>query len=276
MDLMFPHHENELAQSESATGKQFVKYWMHNGLTRMPTKLPGGQIKLEKQSKSLGNTIDARTLIESTGADAVRYLLLGTHYRSPIDFTDQTMANVKKALLVFTRVFERVERLGIKLDPAAPDMETSAANHLPSENEHFVRSVINYKMKFLEMMDDDFNTAGAIGVMHELAGEINAFIEQNKLEQTPQPEVTKIAAAAAQTLKKMGMLLGFFRDLPKPAAADAAQSGLAEDLMQLIIQLRAEARKKKDFATADAIRDGLAKLKITLEDRAGGTSWRRD
>jgi cysteinyl-tRNA synthetase len=126
------------------------------------------------------------------------------------------------------------------------------------------------------MMDDDFNTAGAIGVMHELAGEINAFIEQNKLEQTPQPEVTKIAAAAAQTLKKLGMLLGLFRELPRPAAADAAQAGLADDLMQLIIQLRAEARKKKDFATADAIRDGLAKLKITLEDRSGGTTWRKD
>jgi len=114
MDLMFPHHENELAQSESATGKQFAKYWLHNGLTRMPTKLPGGQIKMEKQSKSLGNTIDARKLIEDNGPDLVRYLLIGTHYRSPIDFTDQTMANVKKALMVFTRLFERIERLGKK------------------------------------------------------------------------------------------------------------------------------------------------------------------
>jgi cysteinyl-tRNA synthetase len=276
MDLMFPHHENELAQSESATGKTFAHYWLHNGLTKLKTKLASGEVKDTKMSGSLGNVIGAAELIKTHGAELVRYMLLMTHYRRPIDFSEEVMAGARKGLGVFSRLFERIERLGVKLDAETADMESAAADLLPSENEHFVRAVVNFKMKFLEMMDDDFNTAGAIGVMHELAGEINAFIEQNKLEQTPQPEVTKIAAAAAQTLKKLGMLLGLFRELPRPAAADAAQAGLADDLMQLIIQLRAEARKKKDFATADAIRDGLAKLKITLEDRSGGTTWRKD
>jgi cysteinyl-tRNA synthetase len=276
MDLMFPHHENELAQSESASGKMFARYWLHNGLTKLKTKLASGEVKDTKMSGSLGNVISASELVKTHGAELVRYMLLMTHYRRPIDFSEEVMAGARKGLSVFSRLFERIGRLGVKLDAETADMESAAADLLPSENEHFVRAVVNFKMKFLEMMDDDFNTAGAIGVMHELAGEINAFIEQNKLEQTPQPEVTKIAAAATQTLKKLGMLLGLFRELPTPAAADAAQSGLADELMQLIIQLRAEARKKKDFATADAIRDGLAKLKITLEDRAGGTTWRKD
>jgi cysteinyl-tRNA synthetase len=276
MDLKFPHHENELAQSESASGKTFVKYWLHNGLTRMATKLAGGQVHFEKQSKSLGNVIDPFKLINENGPDLVRYLLLGTHYRSQIDFTDSTVANTKKALLVFTRLFERIERLGKKLDDSSPDLEQISSDLLPGDSEQFVRGILNFKMKFLEMMDDDFNTGGAIGVMHEMAGAINAYIEQNKLEQSPKPEPISAASAAAQTLRKLGQLLGLFRKTAAPAVSDQKSAGLADQLMELIIQLRAEARKKKDFATADAIRDGLAKLKITLEDRAGGTGWRKE
>lgn len=276
MDLKFPHHENELAQSESASGKTFAKYWMHNGLTRMATKLPGGQVHFEKQSKSLGNVIDPFKLIEESGADLVRFLLLGTHYRSQIDFTDQTIANTKKSLMVFTRLFERIERIGKKLDDASPDLETISSEFLPGDSEQFVRAVLSFKMKFLEMMDDDFNTAGAIGVMHETAGAINAYIEQNKLEQTPVAEKIKAAAAGAQTLRKLGLLLGLFRKIAAPQATEQKSTALADQLMDLIIQLRADSRKRKDFATADAIRDGLAKLKITLEDRAGGTGWRKD
>src|SRR5438270_11267314 len=98
IDLMFPHHENELAQSECCTGKPFVKYWMHNGLTRIKTKLAGGEYEMVKQAKSLGNVIGARELIAANGADVVRYLLLGTHYRSPIDFGDTVLANCKKGI----------------------------------------------------------------------------------------------------------------------------------------------------------------------------------
>jgi len=144
---------------------------------------------------------------------------------------------------------------------------------LPGDGERFVRNVLNFKTKFLEMMDDDFNTAGAIGVMHEMAGEINAYIEQNKLELSPKPEQVAAAAGATQTLRKLGMLLGLFRKTP---VAESKSAGLADQLMELIIQLRNDVRKRKDFTTADAIRDGLAKLKITLEDRAGGTGWRKE
>lgn len=266
MDLMFPHHENELAQSESATGKTFAKYWLHNGLTRQNTK---------KMSGSLGNVVSAQKLLEDYGPQLVRYMLLSTHYRRPIEFNDDVMQAAKKGLSVFQRLFERIERLGVKLDDKSPDMEGAASELMPSEQEHFVRAVLNLKMKFLEMMDDDFNTAGAIGVMHELAGEINSNIEQTRVEHDKAPHLVGAFAAASQTLRRLGMLLGLFRG-PVVHQTDQKSSALADQLMELILKLRAESRKKKDFATADMIRDGLAAMKITVEDRSDGTIWRKD
>src|SRR5262249_47711267 len=123
MDLMFPHHENELAQSESATGKEFVKYWMHNGLTRIKTKLPSGEWADEKMSGSIGNVVSARELIDKHGADLLRYLLLSTHYRRPIEFTDEVLVNARKGLSVFSRLSERVQRLtGQPMTDEQPDM----------------------------------------------------------------------------------------------------------------------------------------------------------
>src|SRR3989440_7199521 len=117
MDLMFPHHENELAQSESATDKPFARYWMHNGLTRTPTKLASGEWKDEKESKSLGNVRDARDMIASMGADLVRYLFLSTHYRSPIDSGDEVIEAAQKGLSTFMRLFERGQSLKGKTLP---------------------------------------------------------------------------------------------------------------------------------------------------------------
>jgi cysteinyl-tRNA synthetase len=276
MDLMFPHHENEMAQSESATGKPFVKYWLHNGLTRFNTKKISGSDASTAEGAKILAQVAARKLIDDHGPTLLRYLLLTSHYRRPIEFNDEVLSASKKGLSVFIRLFERIERLGVKLDDSKPDLEAISADLLPSEAEHFVRDVLNFKMKFLEMMDDDFNTAGAIGVMHELAGAINAHIEHEKLEQEPQAELVKIPAAAAQTLRKLGLLLGLFRTAAEPKVEEQKPGGLTDQLMELVIFLRAEARKKKDFATADAIRDGLTKLGITLEDRSGGTGWRKD
>ncbi len=111
LDLMFPHHENELAQSESATGQTFAKFWLHNGLTRLPTKSASGEWKNEKQSGSLGNVVPAKPFVESHGADLLRYLLLSTHYRSPIDFREEVVAAARKGLSTFGRLFERIERI---------------------------------------------------------------------------------------------------------------------------------------------------------------------
>ncbi len=225
MDLMFPHHENELAQSESATGKPFVKYWLHNGLTRIKTKLAGGEFANEKMSGSLGNVVSARELLDTWGAELLRYMLLATHYRRPIEFTDEVLNNARKGLAAFARLTDRIERLtGKPLADNSPDVDQIAARMMESEVGGFVKQSIGDKMRFLEMMDDDFNTAGAIAVLHEIAGSVNSFVEQNRAEENRQSDVILAAAAATQTLRRLGQVLGLFRpELPGLAPRNRAR-----------------------------------------------------
>jgi cysteinyl-tRNA synthetase len=278
MDLMFPHHENELAQSESATGQPFARFWMHNGLTKVRTKAASGEWKSDDIHETTGNAsqVRARQLLDTHGPELLRYLLLSTQYRRPIEFTDEALANCKKALSVFTRLFERIERLtGDPVTANSPDAASIAAPMLDSEHGGpFLRDILNLKIKFLEMMDDDFNTAGAASVMHELAGECNSFIERNDLERTRGDDSLKAVAAATATLRNLGTLLGLFR--AKPTTAAPKDTGLTDDLMALLIRLRQEARRDKNFALADGVRNGLTAIGVTLEDRADGTIWRKE
>jgi cysteinyl-tRNA synthetase len=275
MDLMFPHHENELAQAEAATGRQFVKYWLHNGLTRIRTKLASGEWADEKMSGSLGNVRSARELVETWGAEVLRYLLISTHYRRPIEFTDEVLVNSRKGLAVFTRLFERVERLtGKPMEDALPDIDQAAATLMETDVGAFVRQIVGDKMHFLEMMDDDFNTAGAIAVFHEIAGATNSFLEQHRAEVNRPPNVLLAATAAAQTIRRLGQVLGLFR--PAAVKAQPKDQTTIDELMTLLIQLRNDARKEKQFGIADAVRNGLKKIGITLEDRVDGTGWRKD
>lgn len=261
MDLIFPHHENEIAQSESATGKPFAKCWLHNGLTRIKTKAASGEWQNEKMSGSIGNVVSARELIDTHGADIIRYFLLATHYRSPIEYSDQVLSDTKKAYAVFTRLFERVERL---LKQPVSDVRPTAAQ---------LGEFAKHRALFEAKMDDDFNTAGAIAELHQMAGQINAFIESRKLEQGGSAEDLATVSAAAAELKDLGKILGLFR----VKSAKKEQGGeLANQLMDLLIQLRADARKSKNFALADAIRQGLTAIGVTLEDRPDGTIWRKD
>ena len=276
LDLMFPHHENELAQSESATGKQFVKYWMHHGITKVRTKAQGGQWKSEDMHESAGNAIRVRALIEQHGPELIRYLLLSTHYRRPIDFSPEVLEASKKGMSVFQRLFERIQRLtGQPVADGQPDMDAAAGAILETPDGAFARAILALKMKFLEMMDDDFNTAGAIAVLHEIAGEVNAFIERKELEKSRQTDLVGYAAAAAQTLRNLGIVLGMFRTPPAAQASSSAHDDTLNQVVELLIRLRAEARASKNFALADAIRNGLTEIGITLEDRADGTIWRK-
>jgi cysteinyl-tRNA synthetase len=277
MDLLFPHHENELAQSESATGQPFVHYWMHNGLTRLQTKAAGGQVQTDDIHETSGNaaTVRAKDLLARHGAELLRYLLLTTHYRRPIEFTEEAMTAAKKGLSVFARLFDRVQRLtGQPLTANSPDIGTVASALLETPHAPFVRDVLNLKIKFLEMMDDDFNTAGAIAVLHELAGAANSVIERDRLEDTPNQQSLSAVAGCAVALRNLGRLLGLFS--VEPVAKGKSDGSLTEQLMQLLIRLRADARKNKNFALADAIRDELIKIGVTLEDRSGGTAWRQE
>lgn len=278
MDLMFPHHENELAQSESCTGKPFAKFWMHNGLTRVRTKARSGEWTVDDMHESSGNAIRIADLLAAHGPELLRYLLLSTHYRRPIEFSDEALLEAKKGLSAFHRLFERLDRLGVeKIDPAEQkDMEQHSTSMLQGEHEHFARDVLNFKMKFLEMMDDDFNTAGAIGVMHQLASDINRFVDLSGIEKEKHPEIVKHVAAAGLTLRRLGQVLGLFRKLPAAVAEPAKEGGeLLDKAMALLIQLRNDARKQKNFALADGIRDGLAKIGVQLDDRPDGTGWRK-
>jgi len=129
-------------------------------------------------------------------------------------------------------------------------------------------------MRFLEMMDDDFNTAGAIAVLHEIAGSVNSLLEKTRAETSRHEDIIQAAAAATQTLRRLGMILGLFRqDIP---GLRAKEPGTVDQLMALIIQIRNDARKTKQFALSDAVRDGLKKIGIALEDRPDGTGWRRE
>jgi len=283
MDLMFPHHENELAQSESANAQPMARFWMHNGLTRLDTK---------KMSRSVGNVVPARKLLDEHGPELLRYMLLSTHYRRPIEFTNEVLVAASKGLSSFHRLFERLARDGedVVTDPnAGPDLEAVSGDLLKNGTETFARDVLSLKMKFLDMMDDDFNTAGAIGVLHEMATSINAFLDRVH-DRAPAAEAGEIteplpplppsgqllrpAGAAARTLRNLAQLLGLFT-ASRPAAARGEQ-GLTPKLIELLIQLRTDARKTKNFALADDVRKGLENIGITLEDGPSGTIWRAD
>lgn len=293
LDLMFPHHENELAQSESCTGKPFVRYWMHNGLMQAsgaPGKVGGGHDKLGDKPADMAakEAQEANKLAGSKGAasvkelfakhdpETIRFFLLATHYRSPIDFSDERIAETGKSLEGFYRLFETYERIAgqsfYTLSAAKTRSESPELSGQPTE---FFSELASLRQRYLDAMDDDFNTGGAVGVLFDLRKTLNAFIGDQKLD-TAAADKSKITALTAgmQLLKELSSILGVFREARNKAAG--ADDGLVDGLMQLVIQIRADARKNKNFAVADLIRNKLTELKITLEDRTDQTLWRKN
>ena len=261
-DLKFPHHENELAQSESFTGRPFARYWMHNGLLKMGTA---------KMAGSVGNVVNIGDLLRRFDAETVRFLLLSTHYRSPIEYSEERLAETRKAKESFHRLFERYHRVtgGSFYSVPAPTRrgEFAAAGE-------FLLEVAELRQRFLDCMDDDFNTGGAVGVLYELLTVLNRFADRHQLEGgSADPTRKEEFGQAISVFRELSQLLGLFRT-PPPVAADG-QDELVNGLLQLFLDLRAEARKAKNFALADQIRQRLSQLGITLEDRPGGTGWRR-
>ncbi len=294
LDLMFPHHENELAQSESASGKPFVRYWLHNGLMQAGKAAGkvGGQHSREGDVVADQAEQEANKLAGSKGAESiktavfahhapevVRFFLLSTHYRSPIDFSLENIAAIGKSMDGFYRLFEVFERITgtsfYALSAAArrDDSVTrtlEAAGSLPADVATELKQLAD---RFLEAMDDDFNTGGAIGVLFELRRCINGFIHEQKLVQTATVGQKAGLTTAMTLLKELTDVLGVFRQRPeKKAGVDDA---FVNGLMDLILDIRADARKNKNWPVADKIRDVLKALNVVVEDGKEGVRWTR-
>ncbi len=254
-DLIFPHHENEIAQSEAYTGKPFVRYWIHNGFIT---------IDKEKMSKSLGNFFTIRDILRKFDPEVIRVFLLSTHYRSPIEFSEEQLLETEASVDRFYSTLLRVDifkSMGSKRERKSPLEES------------FKESIDGLKTKFEEAMDDDFNTALALGHMFELIREINRFLDSRPSGEGALSLITK----AIEVLRDTGAVLNVFQRTPQQwhlSLLKAKVTGLTESDIEEKIKLRQKARKEKDWQKADAIRDELKEKGIILEDTPAGTVWR--
>ncbi|TWT99549.1 Cysteine--tRNA ligase [Botrimarina colliarenosi] len=282
LDLVFPHHENEIAQSECRHGKPMVKYWAHNGLLRKdaaagkiggraerdakeaPADDAGGKMS---RSKGAGGLAD---LIAKQGGERIRFFLLRTHYRSTVLFSEEAIEEAAVGLETFYRLFKRFARI-TKADFYGLTPPTSrGASSIALGDDPTLNAAEAHREKFLTAMDDDFNTGGAIAELFELARLTNKYCEDRKLEESADPADVATLELLMTTIKELGGILGIFRQPPMSAAGS---DDLLDKLMPVVIALRADARAAKNFAIADAIRDGLKPAGVTIEDRPSGAEW---
>ncbi len=262
LDLVFPHHENERAQSEAASGQPFARFWLHHGLLT---------INQEKMSKSLGNFFTVKEVLQKFPAEVVRFFLINSHYRSPLDFSDAALAEAETALL---RLYSTLARLQEILRPY-PDFQPQPT----------IDCVVNLSLeecarlgslgaRFMAAMDDDLNTAQALGYLFDGVRLINRLLE----EPSDHPGYLTILWEAYHGLKTLGQVLNLLQADPQEMLATlrqkAADLKISPEEIERLIAERVQARKNKDFARADAIRKQLADLDITLEDTPQGTVWR--
>lgn len=255
-DLIFPHHENEIAQSEAALGGEFAKFWVHNGFV---------QIDSEKMSKSLGNFKTIRDILESRHPEALRFFLLSKHYRSPIDFSFVTMDDAEKGLV---RVYECLAEVH-----AALQKEFNKKMAMPEE---IVKEFEGLKQAFLDSMDDDFNTAGALGHVFGTVRLVNRVLEEKALR--GKDGTKTFLEQVLDEVKVWSQILGVFGAEPAAmllALRDLNAKRLNIDVTEVenLLAQRLEAKKNKDFATADSIREKLTAMHVEVRDTQNGQVW---
>jgi len=264
-DLIFPHHENEIAQSEAATGHPFARYWLHNGFVN---------INAEKMSKSLGNFFTIREVLEKYDSEVLRFFLISAHYRSPLDFSDQNLNEAESGMERIYSALAGIDELLAKGNGKAaalydPNLLNSAERELHDKCEMI-------KKRFEEAMDDDFNTALAIAHVFDLVRSINRAISEDG-GRTGSGQA--LLAVVKTRLREMGSVLGVFTSEPSSYLARIRSRKLAgqeispEEIERLIIE-RTMARKSKDFKRSDEIRDYLLESNIQLLDGPQGTTWK--
>lgn len=236
-DLIFPHHENEIAQSECANGKPFAHYWMHNGYI---------MINKGKMSKSLGNFLTVRDIRKHYDSEVIRYFMLSAHYRNPINFENELMEQAKTAV---TRVYTCIENLEFLL-------KNAEEKELSETDKNVMAKLAEYKEKYLAAMDDDLNTAGAIGVIFEIVYLANTDVTSDSSK--------SVIEAVLAEIRELGGVLGLFTKTNEKSL---------DEKVEALIEERNAARKAKDWAKADAIRDKLKEMNIVLKDTPNGVQW---
>ena len=258
-DLVFPHHENEIAQSQAATGKPLANYWMHNGFVK---------INAEKMSKSLGNVFPIREIIKQCHPEALRLFMLQSHYRSPVDYSDASLKEARTALIRCYTALQLMKETRALVPQAQEKLLPKPLEYLHKLNE--------LKEKFNAALDDDFNTAQALGYVFDTARLINNVTTAEKKMPVPAKQV--ILEAATGLFTHFGDVLGVFQSDPDiffqtDRDIEIKKRGLDVSGIEALILERQKAREEKDWSRADDIRQDLASQNITLKDSAGQTTW---
>ncbi|MCD3195208.1 cysteine--tRNA ligase [Clostridium botulinum C] len=239
-DLVFPHHENEIAQSEARNGKDFANYWMHSAYLNINNK---------KMSKSLNNFFTTREILERYDAEVIRLFMLSAHYRTPLNFSDELLESAKASN---ERLYNSIGNLERLLDEVKIEEMTGA-------EKEYIKVLNSYKEKYIEKMDDDFNTADAIAVIFDLIKEINTHVNTDSSKE--------LVNYSLELIRELGMPLGI---LQKSTIVDLNAE------IEGLIEQRQKARKDRDWALADKIRDDLKARGIVLEDTAQGVRWKKE